>query len=344
MKQYIFIALVLMSVLLLTGCNTDSTPTGPTYAPFVGGTNGVVMELIPGMPPTTEGAILDGGRSSFSIGVKVINKGEFDLEEGDLSLEVIGLYPSHFGVTYPDLAKILEDPVDGTKKQITGETVPGQFTTLVFEDLSYLPDSQGDWVQNFKVKSCYHYKTKSATPICVANDVTGALTDTDTNPICEVNGAKSTENSGAPIKITNVKQMPQGSNKISISFDIVHQGTGNVYASTTGVPTNCDTALQNPDRNKATVSVYLSDQSSANTQVTCTGGFDGSLTPTQDNPLSSELVLSQGIPRIVTCTVQETTVGQDVIATDLLYIDVDYNYGEILNGNFVVKDIGSVNE
>lgn len=343
MKQYLFFALVVIA-LALTGCNSNTTPTGPTYAPFVGGTQGVTMEFIPEMPPTTQGAILDGGRSPFSIGVKITNEGEYDLLPGDLFLEVIGLNPAHFGITYNDLALELADPVEGTKKQINGQTVPGQFTNIVFENLAYLPDSQGDWVQNFKVKGCYHYKTKSATPICVANDVTGALTDTDTDPICDVTGPKQTKNSGAPVQITNVKQMPQGSNKISILFDVVHQGTGDVYAKTTGVPMNCDTALQNPDRDKVTLKVYLSDQSSANTQVSCSGGFTGPQTPTADNPLEAEVVLFQGTPRTITCTVQETTIGQDVIATDLLYVDAEYNYGQTLSGNFVVKDIGSVNE
>ncbi|MFW5977483.1 MAG: hypothetical protein ACOCQQ_03150, partial [Candidatus Nanoarchaeia archaeon] len=159
-----------------------------------------------------------------------------------------------------------------------------------------------------------------------------------------VNEPKQTKNSAGPVQITNLKQMPQGSNKISVMFDVEHVGSGNIYARTDSVPNNCDTALQNPDRNKVTLKVYLSDQSSANTQLTCTGGFAGSQTPTQDNPLVSELVLTQGTPRTVTCTVQETTVGQDVIATDILYVDAEYNYGQTLNGQFVVKDIGSANE
>ena len=341
MKIKITLLLLLCTVLILTGCGgSESQPTGPTYKPFVGGTDGVILEFVPQMPPTTPGAILDGGRSSFSIGIKVTNKGEHDLEPGDFVLSLDGIQPATYGVTYADLVQPLTDSIQGSKKLLTGETVQGQFSQIIFEGFSYLDYSYGDWPQNFNARACYKYQTKSSTPICIANDVTSVLMDTS-SPICRIDGQKTSHNSGGPVQITNVRQMPQGSNRISLMFDVVHRGNGHIFAPTSS-PTNCQTSLQNPHRDKVLVDVYLSDQTASTTQLICTGGFTGPLTPMQATPLTAELMLYQGTPRTVTCTIQETTPSdvQQVLVTDVLFIDLKYNYGQTLPGGFVVKGLG----
>jgi len=345
-KKILLITLIALTI-ILAGCSGNNATVGPSFNPFIGGTDALKFEFVPGLPPTQEGAILDNGKSQFSVGLKVTNAGEFDLEPNQLRLDLRGILPEQFGINWADTTDVLIDPLNGAKKGLDGSILDGQFTTMSFEGLSYLPDARGDIPKTFRVDACYFYKTSSTTPICVANDVTGSLVDTNNDPVCEINSPKTTKTSSGPVQITNFKQMPQGSNKVSIMFDIVHQGQGHIYTSTANPgpsgPSNCDTSQLNPDRNHVWVSVYLPDQSAPTINLKCMGAFTNPSSATESNPVEGDVVLYEGQPRTITCSIEETTTGQDVLYEDLLNIDLYYNYGDSFDQTVVIKDMGSAN-
>ena len=338
MKKTLLITLVLLTTLMVA-CG-PSEPTGPTFNPFVGGTEGISLEFIPGMPPSEDGAILDNGKSAFSVGVKLHNRGEYDFDpaNGDVfDLRLRGILPEQFDVQQSDLEKQLEDPLPGARKNIDGSTLPGQFTTLSFDDLSYLPDAQGDIPKTFVVDACYDYMTKSTTPICVANDVTGSLTSEDDNSICQLSGMKVTKNSGGPVQINEFKQQPQGGSKITLTFTVSHVGQGEIYQYQGNSVDPCDDSVTNQERNEVTLDISLPDQTTAT--ISCGSAFTGS-----DRHVTGDIKLFEGNPRIVTCTIEETSGQSGRIYEDLLEIDMYYRYGQSLKKTVNVKDIGSANQ
>lgn len=332
MKKAILISLVLLST-ILAACTGGA---GNTYSfnPYIGGTEGIRMEFIPGQPPTEEGAILDNGQSSFAIGLQLTNVGEHDIEPGDfVELELRGILPEQFGLSVGDMVLTLDEPLNGAKKNLDGTILPGQFASVSFDGLSYQPNARGDIPKTFQVDLCYDYKTYSTTPVCIADDVTNALTDVQDAEICSVNGVKQVRSSGGPVQVTDLKQFPQGGSKISVVFTLNHVGNGEIFK--VGSPNGCDSNLQNTDRNKVDVYVSLPDTSSAS--VTCTGFNSGG------SVAVGEVTLWEGNPRTVTCTVEGGT-GADIIYEDLLQVELEYMYGQSSSITVPIKDIGTANE
>jgi len=344
MKKAIIITLVVLLTLFVAACSKEA-PTGPTFDPFVGGTEGVQMDFVEGMPPLEDGAILDNGKSQFSIGLKLSNVGEQDINTANddginyLVLQLKGILPEQFGLKYPDLHKDIRDldiPLQSAKKNIDGSILPGQFATISFDGLSYLPDAQGDIPKTFLVDVCYDYRTKSTTPICVASDVTGSITSNADKSVCLINAAKVTKNSGGPVQITDFKQLPQGGSKISIIFTVSHVGTGQIYKFEGDDEKPCDDSLSNVERNKVWLELSLPNQS--NSKISCMGDFSSN-----GKKVEGEITLFEGNPRTVTCTIEEQS-PEDIIYEDLLEVNMYYRYGETKQVTVNVKDLGSANE
>jgi hypothetical protein len=171
----------------------------------------------------------------------------------------------------------------------------------------------------------------------VASDVTGALTSENDKAICLLSGSKNTKNSGGPVQISELKQQPQGGSKITLSFTVSHVGMGEIYAYHGNNVNPCDDSLTNQDRNEVLLDISLPSQTSAT--LKCGSQFTG--TPTH---VTGSVKLFDGNPRIVTCTLEETSGQAGRIYEDLLEIDMHYRYGESLKKTVVVKDIGSANQ
>jgi hypothetical protein len=179
--------------------------------------------------------------------------------------------------------------------------------------------------------------TKSTTPICVASDVTGSLTSEDDKSICLLSGMKTTKNSGGPVQINEFKQQPQGGSKITLTFTISHVGQGEIYKYQGNAVDPCDDSLTNQERNEVLLDISLPVQTSAT--ISCGSQFTG--TPTQ---VSGNVKLFEGNPRIVTCTIEESSGQTGRIYEDLLEIDMYYRYGQSAKKTVNVKDIGSANQ
>ena len=332
MKKVIIVFLALL-VTFLAACTGTNNTTGPDYNPYIGGSEGIRMEFIEGQPPQEEGAILDNGQSTFAVGVQLTNVGEYDIGQDDfLELELRGILPEQFGLSYTDLKKTLDAPLPGAKKNLDGSILPGQFLPITFEGLSYLPDARGDIPKTFQVDLCYDYKTYSSTVICIADDVTNALTDVKDKKICAINGVKEVKTSSGPVQVTDLKQLPQGGSKITVIFTIAHVGSGNIYLVDS--PAGCDENIRNTDRNK--VKVYVSLPGTSTADVQCQG-FSQS-----GDYAVGEVTLWEGNPRTVTCTIEGNS-GNNLIYEDLLNVELEYMYGQSSSITALIKDIGSAN-
>lgn len=345
-KIVLFTLVVLALFLVACSGNTKGGDDNTNYNPFIGGTNAIKMEFIPGMPPDQAGALLDNKQTPFSIGIKLSNEGEYDIippgntppSTGDygkfLQLSIRGVLPSQFGLTSDDLIQTLDVPLTGAKKNLDGTLFPGQFTTLTFNGFNYQEDIVGDLPKTFAVDACYDYATKSTTPVCLTNDVTKAFTNAQDQAICSVSGAKDAQNSAGPVQITDFQQLPQGNDKVSVIFTVSHVGTGQIFKEDTA----CNFAMNNPDKNVVYLDVHLPESTDAT--IECVGG---TFQPTS-NGVAGFVTLyeSPSLSRKITCSITENS-DQELIYVDLLGIDMYYRYGQTLEKTILIKDNGNFN-
>ncbi|MBR9693029.1 hypothetical protein GOV07_03820 [Candidatus Woesearchaeota archaeon] len=331
---------ILALVVLLTfivACADAQPQQQPLGIPFIGGTDGLEMGLVEGMPPA---AVYDGDRMAFGIGVAIENVGESDVgldtENPYLGVSLEGFVPSVFGIDAVDDLNIMYDGVLlGARKNFDGTILPGQLTRVVFDGLSYQGLAQGNYIQNFLVNLCYDYQGRATVPICFKDDIIENVIDTQ---ICTLTGEKGPQNSGAPIAITSLVQNPMNPHQVMVNFIIEHVGTGDFYGrdpdgdTWTGLYTDetCDSSITNI--NKYRVEVQLLPPPGSNMLIECSS-FDDTNT--------GVVILYQGAPMTVTCTLTGDGVETGArIYTDMLTIMTRYRYGESIIQPVVVQAVG----
>lgn len=315
------LSLVIVASLILVGCAEQDVRPGTD--PFIGGTQGLSMEFLSQTPPDQ---IFDNRDSSFTVAVRLENRGEFDVSRGAGFLQIVGISPSEFGVT----AAQLRQPVpalDGMRKTLAGTIQPGHIDVVTFPDLMYQENLAGDLlIENFRVRACYDYETRSSTQICIKE---GNIDGLKENEICIVNERKRTSNSGAPIKIQNLVQTSRGSTGIQVSFDVVHVGDSRNKWFPKG-DTVCDERVGNSDLYKVFVEVEPIVNNRYRAQ--CSGGtFNGGN--------RGEVVLHGGEPRKVICSFDLDEADAEFEAR--LNVNVEYRYMQYIEKSILVKDRGN---
>jgi len=215
MNKGLVLVVILCMILFLTGCGTQ-TATGST---FIGGKDGLKASFLTGSPPDKT---TDGGSSGFGIVVKLENVGENTVAGTDGYVEIWGLEPGAYGKTTADLKKPFGSDIRSAKMN-SGNVLSGGISTVAFDGLKYMPIIQGDQPQTVWANICYKYKTQVAAQICVKNNVEQAL---NSKQLCEVEGEKNPQNSGAPIQVTSLKETYAGNGTIGLTLVLSHEGTG----------------------------------------------------------------------------------------------------------------------
>jgi hypothetical protein len=235
MKKVLVLMVILTVSIFLTGCG-QTTTTGKT---FIGGTEGLRISFLPGQPPDT---ITDSGTSSFGIGVKLENVGESTIKAGDLYVQILGIDSGIYGETqYPDFKRSTTEDIRGAVKNYDGSVLNGGVSVVDFGELKYLGTSVGDLTQTPWADVCYKYTTQMASQICIKSNIEQALSSKD---ICEVEGEKDPQNSGAPLQVTSLKESYAGTDKIGLTLTITHSGTGdNFFKATDGQAPVCNNVL-----------------------------------------------------------------------------------------------------
>jgi hypothetical protein len=303
-KNYFKSFFSLLLITLLVGCSQE---TGPSISdPFIGGTTGLTMEFIEGAPPAE---VYDGGAFPFTVVLKLENIGETDVIAGSAVLKISGIDPTDFGTIGTALTQVTSEELLGSKKGAEGNIIEGGIIHLTFPttgDLNYGEQLSGNIQFPFLANLCYKYATKSDTMLCVREDPLST-----TQAICNVNEAKHTFNSGAPVQIANFKETPRGNDKVAFSFDIIHRGTGKLY----GQNSFCDDGIANKNK------VYVSIDTGLD-GLECTGLTDGYIT------------LYEG-KRSVTCT--QSVSGATGDFEKVVEIITDYDYAQAKLIHVLVK-------
>lgn len=326
MRKILFVTLTILISLFLASCNnTAQTTTGP----FVGGTEGLKMTYSVGAPPDM---IFDNKGYPFAVMLELQNVGEYDILEGEGMVRLIGLLPDHFG--YNDDFYKEVPAIPGNKKNFDGNVLPGEKALVSFENLNYQNDLQGNQEMVFRTELCYNYQTRSSTQICIKDDVLGNI---NTNKICDLQGTKQVFNSGGPVHVTEVTEVPSGEHKVQVTIKVGHVGpvNGEVFKPETSWDVNsCDTSITNQEKNIVKVNVYL-PENSGNAKLECRGLETDSGASTGNSGL---LRLYQGMPRMFTCTIEGSDSGRNIYQ-ELMYVDLEYAYLQYLDKIFAVQDV-----
>ncbi len=206
-------------LLLLTACGSGKEQTGTT---FVGGVKGLSLEFLQDAPPNE---VFDGGKFPFTINVQLRNDGEWDVSSKEsVQVTILGIQPSDFGKSNADLTKTAPQQLFGMKKDVQGNILQGSVANIDYPGLNYQKPLPGDFTIGLRAKLCYDYGTKAISSLCVRKNLLGLETS-----VCQINGDKNSDNSGAPVQISSVKEAQAGTDEIRYSFVIKHVGVGTVY-------------------------------------------------------------------------------------------------------------------
>lgn len=219
----LMIVLMLVAVVAVSGCvNLPSFSRDEKATAFAGGTDGLTMEF-QDLPDTIFTGV------PFQLVVLVQNAGETPLKAGTASFTLnnaalFGVTPSAVNNQNLIATKLVQGTITPggqefvSWKSSTGK--PPKFTGTVLTEQQTIP---------LTVDACYSYSTTMLATACVAR----------TKKICEPVGIKPVENSGAPIQVTEFKQVaqPDGDN-INFNFilSVENQGDGSVFSSAANCP------------------------------------------------------------------------------------------------------------
>jgi hypothetical protein len=324
MNKTIFIILLAVASLTLTACPSGNDGGGP--GPFIGGSEGLTMQFALGAPPDE---IYDAGQYPFSVNVIIENVGERDVLSDEAQVKLVGIEPGMFKVTDADIHSFLPQDLRGAAKLSDGTQVPGDITTVVFPEegqLIYQPDLYGTDEILMRAEICYDYQTKSTTQVCIKDNI---LDNINNDKICVVSEDKLPQNSGAPLHVSSVKEIPQGKHNVQVTFTIEHVGSGLFFDPDAPGNWGCSDSVQNPYENVVHVKVYFQGSGYTPPAVSCPifrGGNEGTV------------MLFQGSPRDISCTI-EGDASKDRIYQDLLHIDLDYKYLNYIEKPLIIRDV-----
>lgn len=308
MKNSVMI-LLLSAMLVLASCTGGNTTNTGKASSFLGGTNGLILSFEEDQPPRE---VFDNNELPFDVSVRVANMGEEDVAPADVEVRLTGIRAEEFGVTPADLVKKPTDVLTRTYKDSEGNRVEGTIDYITYSGLSYIGTLAGNQEFTLRADACYKYKTKATSLICITRDIL----DTTYDKVCRVNEAKTVQNSGAPIQVSNFMESPRGKDKVQFSFDVNHMSNGNFFRA----GSKCEYTTANERVVHVSVNTNLPG-------LKCTGLNDGTDT-------SGFVTLFGGSPRKVTCS-------QDAASTSdyeqVVNIEVTYDYLTSVETRMLVK-------
>ncbi|HEY9705244.1 MAG TPA: hypothetical protein V6C58_22590 [Allocoleopsis sp.] len=316
-SKFFVVFMIFALTIFVSGCNSKQT-TGKT---FIGGTEGLRTSFLPGSPPDRT---VDGGQGGFTIVVKAENVGESDVKTQDGYIQIWGLDASTYGSNLPDFKKQFTEDVRGAQKNFDGSVLNGGVSTIDFGDLKYMPTIQGDLQQKIWANVCYKYTTKVATQICVKNNVEQALSGKE---ICEVEGEKNPQNSGAPIHVTSLKESYAGSGKIGLTLQITHVGNGDAFFKDDKL--ECNNVESNLNKGKVRVKFKDVQVSGKSVPVVCQSITDG----------YARLLLDVSGKETTTlyCTIDVS--GSDNVVEVPLELELGYVYLQHVESDITIRHI-----
>jgi hypothetical protein len=229
-KKFIILALVLIGLVLVSGCSTKkAVETGPANA-FIGGTDGLVMSFVQDAPPAEYPQ-----QVPFDVIINVENKGESTVPADAANIIIGGISASAYGIENP--SQTLEE-LQG-KQLIQKTTTPGGVTQATFSSTTGSRPFPGSQPQKITATLCYPYVTQVQGTVCITPSL--ARQTVGGAQLCTVTGSKTIYSSGAPVKITSLSESATSSaGKITgfrFTMFVKDEGPGTAYLGTTCPPT-----------------------------------------------------------------------------------------------------------
>lgn len=214
------IALMILSIVILTGCTGGNNTQVTITDPYMGGSQGLLATFEP-MGATTDGttqAIFDD--ENFQVIINLKNKGEYEVPANTMKTIIKGISPSDYtGLTFQksnteSVEKISQANPKGGEIVINHGT--GTLAANRIKDRNVLTAS-------IYADVIYPYQTFVAVPKVCMKDTSSSVRD----EICQVeNAALQVFSSGAPIKAISAKEVRSGKGLVSVEFTIENVGGG----------------------------------------------------------------------------------------------------------------------
>ena len=227
-KNFIFILFI---VILIVGCRPPTSTQGESSS-YRTGAEGLVMNFIPGAPPTKMFA--DEGEVDIPISIEIRNKGAYPTSKDygwENSVIFIGGYDKNI-IDQWELGDSGNGPSVNLNEKtdvLEGKSInnpEGGYDLLEFTGTAKLGDIGVDkYTPNFLVTACYDYKTKASPNVCIDPRPFSTVNE---RKVCNIHDVSLT-NQGAPVAITKVESKAL-SNSIQFKIHFKNVGKGEVIA------------------------------------------------------------------------------------------------------------------
>jgi len=291
-KKYIILALIIIGLVLISGCAKKSTAETAPAGAFIGGTDGLIMSFVADAPPSEypQGV-------AFDIIVNVENKGEYDIPDNAATIVIGGI---------PYVKEKTQTLTGLTGRQLLQKTpTPGGVTQAQFSS-DGSPTFPGSQPQKISASICYPYVTKIQGTVCIRESL--AKQTVGGAELCTITGDKTVFSSGAPIKITSLTESAtsQAGKVIGLRFTmfVKDEGPGVSYLGETCPPNLADAnRVKVKSAKLVSLGLDLDCKKAEETGVLITGDKGG----------------------IITCVTKE---GANIAGEfeDVLLMELEYNY------------------
>ena len=212
------LVLVLLTI-LIAGCQ-GTKKEEQSLGIFIGGLDALDFSFIEGQPPSK---VLDSLQEPFFIGLKLQNKGEYEIPSNKLIASISGINSDSFSLS--SLNTKLSISLEGKTKS-GDQVIESSPEEIQFDEANYKHDLTADFPTSLRVDICYEYKTKAVSKVCLKKKAVEKVLEDKCSVLSD---SVVTETSSAPVQIKNVKQRSSAANEIKLTFKIINQGKGEVY-------------------------------------------------------------------------------------------------------------------
>ena len=333
-KNAVLKSLVIL-LFLIAGCQHEGAEQpGSGGRSFVGGNSGLSMYFIENSPPRE---IFDGGQFPFQVLVLYENVGESDIKAGKLRFTLTGIFPDDFGVTAEDLKAFTKVDVRGVQKDPDGNKIRGGVHQKKFpnntNEFNFTRVITGSQEFPLRLEACYEYSTLAVSSICIREDIARPESG-----VCRISGTRDVSNSGAPVRVTSVKEGVGGINSVLINFRVEKSGNGEIYLPPEGKD-GPDCPSEYNKRNRVHVNVSTGDPDNAadtlNSKLYCIG-----LILDDNSRRSGKLILTGGAGTF-SCVQEfstDTRTKTQFDAVKGIQVDLKYQVKESITTKILVKN------
>ena len=300
---------VLISIILLTlmfsGCKKTET-IETAKSPYIGGTKGIVAEFMDmGIfnEQTKINEIYED--ESFPIEILVKNQGEIDVDSGDITVTLKGIYLGSFsGITSGGILSN-SDTIEGVSETNEDGGEEALDFTPGSDDAKYITEFSGSSMDiDVFAEIVFNYRTEATVKkVCFKENL-------QDKSICTVEETKQVFSSGAPIRVTSAKEATAGSAKIAVEMEIENAAEGDV-----ALPTEAFDRRYNK----------IAFESSDDNKWECRSG----------GKLNEARLDSSGKAKII-CKLKEP-MAEDTLYTEDLGITIKYKYSYLIQESIRVK-------